>query len=132
VCSPAQVRRWCWHLGTTEGTVQQLALQPSPQPESSLPSIGQTFHLTVLSTLLSSHQLTLQIEKDVSQPKRSKERNSEGVNEFPCWSVSLFFKSSKNSAVHRQKSQASVEDSALESVTPTKGATEVACEEGVG
>jgi hypothetical protein len=74
VRSPAQVSRWCWHRGTAKGIVQWLALQPSPQPESSLPPIGQTFHLTMLSALLSSHQLTLQIEKDACQPKRSKEK----------------------------------------------------------
>jgi hypothetical protein len=84
--------KWRWHLGTIEGTVQQLALQPSPQPESSLPLIGQTFHLIVFFALLSSHQLTLQIEKDVGQPKRSKERNSDGVNGLSYCSASLFFK----------------------------------------
>jgi hypothetical protein len=67
-----------------ERAIQQLALQPSPQPESSLPLIGQTSHLTVLSVMLSSYYLTLQIEKAARQPKRSKERNSEGVNELPC------------------------------------------------
>jgi hypothetical protein len=51
VRSPAQVPRWFWHLGT----IEQLALQSSPQPESSLPSIGQTSRLTVLSALLLSH-----------------------------------------------------------------------------
>jgi hypothetical protein len=131
VRSPAQMPR-CWHLGTIEGTVQQLTLQPSPQPESSLPPIGQIFHLTVLSVLLSSHQLTLQIEKDACQPNRSKERNSEGVKGLLCWSTSLFFKPSKNLAVRRQKSQASAADSTLEPVTPTEGATKVACEEGAG
>jgi hypothetical protein len=35
VRSPAQVPRWRWHLWTVEGTVQQLVLQPSPQPEFS-------------------------------------------------------------------------------------------------
>jgi hypothetical protein len=36
-----------------------------------------------VSVLLSSHQLTLQIEKGAGQPKRLKERNNEGVNELP-------------------------------------------------
>jgi hypothetical protein len=83
VRSPAQVPRWCCHLWTVEGIVQQLALQPSPQPENSLPLIRQTSHLIELSTLPSSHWSTLQIEKVVSQPKRSKERNSEGVKRLP-------------------------------------------------
>jgi hypothetical protein len=124
------VTKWCWHLGTIEGTVQQLALQPSPQAESSLPLIGQTFHLIVLFALLSSHQLTLQIEKDAGQPKRSKERNSDGVNGLSYCSASLFFKPPKNSAVHQQKSQALAADSVVEPVTLAERATGVACEEG--
>jgi hypothetical protein len=39
---------------------------------------------------------------------------------------------SKGSAIHRQKSQASAADNALESVTPIEGATSVAYEEGAG
>jgi hypothetical protein len=64
--------------------------------------------------------------------KSAKEikRNSEGVNGLSCWSTSLFFKPSKNSIFHRQKSQASAADSVEEPVTPTKWATEVAYEEG--
>jgi hypothetical protein len=80
--SPAQVPRWHWHLWTIEGTVQQLALQPSPQPENSLSIIRQTSHLIALSALPSSHWPTLQIEKVVNQPKRLKERNS-GVKGLP-------------------------------------------------
>jgi hypothetical protein len=83
VRSPAQVLRWCCHLWIVEGTVQQLALQPSPKLENSLPLIGQTSHLTALSALPSSHWPTLQIEKVVSQQNRSKERNSEGVKGLP-------------------------------------------------
>jgi hypothetical protein len=45
--------------------------------------IRQTSHLTVLSALPSSHWLTFQIEKAIGQPKRSKERNSEGVKGLP-------------------------------------------------
>jgi hypothetical protein len=44
----------------------------------------------------------------------------------------LFFKPSKNSAVCRQKSQASAAYSTLEPVIPIEGATGVACEECVG
>jgi hypothetical protein len=44
----------------------------------------------------------------------------------------LFFKPSKNSAVRRQKSQASAADSVVEPVTPAEGVTGVAYEEGAG
>jgi hypothetical protein len=64
--------------------------------------------------------------------QRDKKRNSEGVNKLPCWSASLFFKPSKNSAVRRQKSQASTADSVVEPVIPAEGVTEVAYEEGAG
>jgi hypothetical protein len=73
----------------------------------------------------------LQIEKAASQSKRLKERNSEGVNGLPFRSTSLFFKPSKNLAVHRQKSQASAVDSVVEPVTLTEEATMVAYKEGV-
>jgi hypothetical protein len=43
----------------------------------------------------------------------------------------MFFKPSKNSAIHRQKSQASTADSVVE-VTPAEGVIGVAYEEGVG
>jgi hypothetical protein len=43
VRSPAQVPRWRWRLWTVKGTVQQLALQPSPQPENFLPLIRADF-----------------------------------------------------------------------------------------
>jgi hypothetical protein len=61
-----------------------------------------------------------------------KERNSEGVNMLPRWSASLFFKLSNNSSVRQQKSKASAADSVVEPVSPAKGATRVAYEEGVG
>jgi hypothetical protein len=83
VRSPAQVPKWHWHRWTVEGTIRQLALQPSPQPENSLPLIRQTSHQTLLFVLPSSYWPTLQIEKAVSQPKRLKERNSEGVKGLP-------------------------------------------------
>jgi hypothetical protein len=63
VWSLAQMPRWHWHHWTIEGTVRQLALQLSPQPENSLPLIEQASHLTVFFALPSSYCPTLQIRR---------------------------------------------------------------------